>query len=1030
MSEHGYNGSDVRIAIIGMAGRFPGAATPNALWANLCEGVESITFFERDEIDPSIDRSVVDDPRYVRARGVMEDADKFDAGFFGMSPREAEIMDPQHRILLEVAHETFENAGYVPRKVDGLIGVFAGAGFNNYLLDNVFNRADVIESIGRHSAELANAPDYLTTRISYKFDLKGPSVSLFTGCSSSLVAVCYGVESLLSYQCDMALTGGVHIATPLRSGYMHYESDMGSTDGHTRPFDHMASGTVFSSGCGMVLLKRFDEAIEDRDHVYAVIRGVGLNNDGGDKVSFTAPSVRGQATAVAMAHANAGVTPKMISYVEAHGTGTPIGDPIEVESLTRAFRSNGGANQYCAIGSVKGNIGHLDAAAGIAGLIKTSLALYHKRIPASINFDRPNPKIDFGSTPFYVNVSQQNWQAGSAEPRIAGVSSFGVGGTNAHVVLEEAPGTTKPETASTSDSGTWRVLPISAKTVNGLESLSKRLCEYLATNQELNLDDIALTLQTGRSHYNHRRAVVCEDLPDALEALTGSNGQKVVTSSRIPVQRDVVYMFSGQGSQYPGMGRDLYRRFAVFKDEVDRCSELLTTALGMDLRNIIFPQGSAREAASALIHETYVTQPSLFVIEYALAKLWMSLGVSADAYVGHSIGEYVAACLGGVFSLEDALQLVAVRGKLMQTCERGTMLAVLLPEDELRPIIRDGVSIAAINAPSACVVSGATAHVEQLGKELAARNVTTRALHTSRAFHSQMMEPVIQDFVRAVQEVVLKTPSTAYLSNLTGSWIRPEEATDPAYWGNQLRHTVRFNDCLKTLMQENGRVFLEVGPGSTLRALAAQHLDDTSDHLVVSSLPHVKESISDEGFFLRSLGTLWAGGHDIQWASLSIQNARRIPLPTYPFERTRHWIEPATRMSVSESKIGSESLMNSIEKTESEELQNRREVSSESGNRSTTQTTVVEIWRAALGYSGIGLDDNFFDLGGNSLMGANIIAQLRSTFSASLSMADIYDAPTVRKLSEIIERAMEDGAEGTAAQSKKISLDRAADLIG
>ena len=751
------------IAIIGMAGRFPGADNVDDLWVNLCDGVESITFFTDEELDPSIDPMLRSNPDYVKARGILEDADKLDAAFFGMSPREAEIMDPQQRIFLEVAFEALENAGYEPDSFDGLIAVYGGTGFNTYLTNNVSAHLNLIEAFGEHQTSIANAPDYLATRVSYKLNLKGPSVSLYTGCSTSLVAVCQAFDSLMSYQCDLALAGGAFIACPQNIGYLYQEGEIFSVDGHCRPFDARAQGTVFSNGVGTVVLKRLEDALKDGDCIYAVLRGTAINNDGSGKMSFTAPSVDGQAEVIAMAHANAELDPETISYVETHGTGTPVGDPIEIAALTQAFRAKTSAKKFCAIGSIKGNLGHLDAAAGVAGLIKTTLMLHHRALPPSINFENRNPKIDFVNSPFYVNTKLSEWKSDGI-PRRAGVSSFGVGGTNTHVVLEEGP-----VRAASGPSRPWKLLLLSAKTSTALDSESTNLVNHLKEHPHLNLADVAYTLQIGRKAFNHRRMVVCQDINDLVTTLETPGSKRVITSSQEPINQDVVFMFSGQGSQYANMGLELYRTEPQFQEQIDRCSEILTPHLSFDLRDILYPDEKNAEEAARQLKQTFITQPALFALEYALAKLWMSWGVHPVALVGHSIGEYVAACLAGVFSLEDALSVAATRGRLMQELPGGSMLAVFLSEKDIQPFLGKTLSLAVINGPSLCVVSGEKEAIEDWEKQFSKKNVDFRHLHTSHAFHSRMMDPILDTFTEQVKKVGLDPPQIPFVSNVTGT---------------------------------------------------------------------------------------------------------------------------------------------------------------------------------------------------------------------------------------------------------------------
>ncbi|HYO90813.1 MAG TPA: type I polyketide synthase, partial [Pyrinomonadaceae bacterium] len=668
MSEEAAKEAGQAIAIIGMSARFPGAKNVARFWHNLRDGVECISFFTHEEmLAAGVDPALLDDSNYVNADGVLEDIDLFDASFFGFNPREAQVLDPQHRFFLECSWEALENAGYDPETYQGLIGVYAGTSISTYQ-DNLYSNSELVGLVGDFQIAIGNNKDHLTTQVSYKLNLKGPSVAVQTACSTSLVSVCLACQSLLSYECDLALAGGVTIGVPQRTGYLYQPGGIGSPDGHCRAFDAAAQGTVGGSGVGLVVLKRLDDALADGDYIHAVIRGAALNNDGSLKVGYTAPSVVGQAQVIAMAQAIAGVEPETITYVEAHGTGTPLGDPIEIAALTQAFRARTTKKQFCAIGSVKTNIGHLDSAAGVAGLIKTVLALKHKMLPPSLHFTEPNPNIDFANSPFYVNATLKEWQA-NGSPRRAGVSSFGIGGTNAHLVVEEAP-----KTEESAPSRPAQLLVLSAKTSSALERATANLAEHLRQHPETNLADVAYTLQVGRRAFKQRRSLACDSLVDAITALETPDHRRVLTASVETEQRPVAFMFSGQGAQYAGMSAGLYESEADFREQIDLCSELLKPHLDTDLRQLLYPGAGQWEEANLQLQQTAYAQPALFAVEYALAKLWMKWGVRPEAMIGHSLGEYVAASLAGVFSLEEALALVAARGRLMQRLPAGAML--------------------------------------------------------------------------------------------------------------------------------------------------------------------------------------------------------------------------------------------------------------------------------------------------------------------------------------------------------------------
>ncbi|GAB1538354.1 hypothetical protein NUACC21_10130 [Scytonema sp. NUACC21] len=888
-----HSGMDA-IAIVGITGRFPGAKNVDEFWQNLRDGVESISFFTDEELEAAgIDRALLNHQNYVKANGLLEDVEMFDASFFGFTPREAEVMDPQHRLFLECAWEVLENAGYDPETYDGQIGVYAGAGLNSYLLYNLISNRDKIESIGTYQVFISNDKDFVPTRVSYKLNLTGPSVNVSTACSTSLVAVQMGCQSLLNYQCDMVLAGGVSVGITQKTGYLYQEGMILSPDGHCRAFDARSQGTIGGNGVGIVLLKRLSDALADGDNIHAVIRGMAINNDGSLKVGYTAPSVEGQAAVISEAQAIAGIEAETITYVEAHGTGTVLGDPIEIAALTQAFSGTTQKKGFCAIGSVKTNIGHLDTAAGVAGLIKTVMALKHKQIPPSLHFEKPNPKIDFANSPFFVNTTLREWTTDGTKRR-AGVSSFGIGGTNVHVILEEAP-----TLESSGESRPWQLLVLSAKTDSALDRATVNLAEHLKEHPQLNLADVAYTQSIGRRAFEHRRMLVCQDIKEASLALNSLDAKQVFTSFIEPKARPVVFMFSGQGAQYVNMGRELYQTEPTFREIVDTCSELLKPHLGLDLRDVLFPTEALTEVATQQIRRTAIAQPALFVIEYALAKLWMEWGVHPMAAIGHSIGEYVAACLAGVFSLEDALALVAARGHLMQQLPAGAMLSVPLPEKKVQALLGKELSLAAVNGPSFCVVAGTFEAVEALELQLAEQGVECRRLHTSHAFHSKMMDPILESFTEQVKKVSLTPPQIPYISNVTGTWITAAEATNPEYWAKHLRSTVRFAEGVQQLLNESEQILLEVGPGRTLSTLVRQHPNKAVHQAVFTSLRHPQDRQSDVAFLLTALGKLWLAGVQVDWSGFYAHEQRhRLPLPTYPFERQHYWIEPRKQADV------------------------------------------------------------------------------------------------------------------------------------
>jgi phthiocerol/phenolphthiocerol synthesis type-I polyketide synthase E len=876
------------VAIIGMAGRFPGARNLAEFWEKLRDSVECVSFFSDEELaSEGIDPALLADSNYIKAKAVLDDIDLFDATFFGLSPREAETMDPQQRFFLECAWEALESAGYDSERYPEAIAVYGGVSLNSYLMLNLLSHPGLLDSVGIMQASIRNRTDHLATRVAYKLNLKGAAVTVQTACSTSLVAVHLACQSLLAYQSDIALAGGVSIGVPKKAGYMFQEGGIFSVDGHCRAFDEKATGTVVGNGVGVVVLKRLSDALVDGDLIHAVIKGSAINNDGSSKVGYTAPSVDGQSEVIAMAQSVAAIDPETISYIETHGTGTPLGDPVEIAALTQVFRASTSKKNFCAIGSVKSNIGHLDTAAGVAGLIKTVLALKHAAIPPSLHFELPNPQIDFANSPFYVNNSLSEWKR-NGRPRRAGVSSFGIGGTNAHIVLEEAP--------VQEDSGPSRpshLVLLSAKSSAALETATTNVSTYLRQHPDVRLADVAYTLQVGRRAFSHRRMVVCRDAEDAAQTLGTLDPLRVIAGLQEPRERPVVFMFPGQGAQYANMGRELYAVEETFRQQVDLCAEHLRPHLGFDLRDMLFSSAEQLAGCDEKLRQTSITQPALFVIEYALAQVLSHWGVQPQAMIGHSIGEYVAACLAGVFSLKDALGLVAARGRLMGELTGGSMLMVPLPEKDVRPLLGNHLSLAAVNAPSMCVVSGTSDAVDELATMLNAKDVVCHALHTSHAFHSWMMEPALEEFTALMHKVKLQPPSIPFISNLTGAWITDAEATDPTYWAQQLRQTVRLSEGIAELFKEPDSILLEVGPGRTLMTIARWHPEKAAGQIVLHSLPHPDERGADLSSLLHNLGRMWLAGVEVNWDRFySGERRRRIPLPTYPFERQSYWIDP------------------------------------------------------------------------------------------------------------------------------------------
>jgi amino acid adenylation domain-containing protein len=872
------------IAIVGMALRFPGAATPRQFWENLRAGVESISRFSDQELRAEgVGDELLGDEQVVKAGALLAGVELFDAPFFGFNRREAEITDPQHRLLLECCWEALESAGCDPDSFTGPIGLFAGASISTYLLHNLFANWGLLDTVGRARLVMGNCNNFLTTWASYKLNLRGPSVAVQTACSTSLVAVHMAWQSLLNGECDVALAGGSSISLPQRGCYRYREGGIHSPDGHCRAFDAAAAGTVSGNGVGVVALRRLADALADGNTVHALVKGSAVNNDGSGKIGYTAPSVTGQSAVIAEALAVSGVDPDTIGYVEAHGTGTPLGDPIEIGALTRAFRAGTPRKGYCGIGSVKTNVGHLDTAAGVAGLIKTVLAMEHGELPPSLHFATPNPRCELPESPFYVVDRLRPWPRGTA-PRRAAVSSLGIGGTNANVVLEEAPAA--PATDAPRE---CELLVLSARSHEALAASAARLGEHLRQQPELNLADVAFTLGAGRKAFDHRLALVCRGTEDAAGTLADASGRRLRRAVQESRRRSVAFLFPGQGVQHAGMARELYAAAPRFRAVVDECCALLAPLLGRDLKPLLLAAEGAGSAADSQLADTALAQPALFVCELAWAELWMRWGIHPQAVFGHSLGEYVAACVAGVFSREEALALVVKRGRLLAATAPGAMLAVALGQEELAPLLAPELSLAAVESPSRCVVAGAEAAVAELAGRLVADGVPHRRLATRHGFHSQLVEPVLDDFAGAVSRLTLRPPTIAYLSGVTGTWASAAEVTDPGYWVRQLRGTVCCGSALGELLGDAEAVALELGPGRTLTALARQNA--AAGAIVVAALGRAGEPQLARSF--EALGRLWLSGLQVDWAAVHEgARRRRLPLPGYPFVRQRYWIEP------------------------------------------------------------------------------------------------------------------------------------------
>jgi amino acid adenylation domain-containing protein len=1052
----------IEVAVIGMSGRFPGAANIKEFWENLKNGVESIAFFTDQELlETGLHPSWLGANNFIKARGYLDKVEYFDAAFFGYTPAEATIMDPQLRFFQECAWEAFEDSGTEPESYNGTIGVFFGSSDN---MEWKFR----VETIGQgggnfFSDSLLRKTDLIATRLSYQLNLTGPSTTVNAACSTSLVAIHMSVRALLSGECDMALAGGVSITVPQKRGYRYNEGMIQSPDGHCRAFDIDAGGTVFGSGIGVVILKRLDDAREDGNHIYAVIKGSAMNNDGKRKVGYTAPGIDGQSEVIRAALQVADVDPDSVGYIETHGTGTILGDQVEIKALHRAMDRQ--SSRPIPIGAVKTNIGHLDAAAGVAGFIKTVLCLKHRLIPATLHFKTPNPEME--NTPFYVNNKTIRWERENRSPLRAGVSAFGIGGTNVHIILEEAPPVVVPDDQSDDDSHQsgrcHQLILLSAKTPSALDKISENLADYLlkyrqsrstrqGTAQPLDIPpDVAYTLQVGRKDFVYRKAVVCKTVDEAIQALGSPGDQRAMTAISNEKFPHTVFMFAGQGSQYVEMGRELYRQEPVFREEMDRCFEILNRITKLDLKTVLYPSLSGISPnPNQDINRTENAQPIIFSLEYALAKQLMHWGIVPDAMIGYSFGEYAAACLAGVFSLEDALELISSRGSMMQQHTNGAMLSVPLPEQELIPLLEEGVSIAIVNEP-ACIVAGEADSIEKFENKMKQRKLMCMRLKLDFAPHTAGMEnsEAIREFEAKLDKIQLQEPDTPLVSGITGDWLEPAEAARHRYWNRHLKETVRFSAGIRRLLEEKKSIFIEIGPGRDLTVLARRYINKDNPQPIIDTIRSAGKNQSDVAYLLRQLGRLWIYRMDIDWEAFhdgSEQERRLLPLPTYPFESKKYWIdeekynefaryllnfkygnnvstgtekktEPEHKVEVQESqkKVIPNTVITKNAVTENDvkkqtgateekpvrDVHPRPQLDTPyTAPENDTQQQTARIWQEFFGLDRVGVDDDFFDLGGDSLKATVVLSRMHKEQGIKVSLVQLFDNPTIRQLTQ------------------------------
>jgi len=999
-----YNG--LEIAIIGMSGRFCNSRDHREFWQNLADGKEMIKVFTDEELmSTGVSQSAMQDPNYVRSMGVVSGKDCFDAAFFGYSAEEAAFMDPQIRVFHEQCWSALEDAGYAAQIEKYRIGLFAGATGNDYWKLATYSRSANC-SIDPFYLNMISSQNFISTLISYKLNLRGPSFYIDSACSTSLSAVHLACRSLLTKDCSIVLAGGVSLRTLRSKGYFHQEGMIVSGDGHCRTFDSQASGTAMGEGAGVVVLKRLSEAIKDRDHIYCIIKSTAANNDGNQKVGYTAPSVAGQTECIKIAQKLAGLDPANISYIEAHGTATKLGDPIEIRALNEAF-AKGGKDKFCAIASVKSNIGHLDAAAGVAGLMKTALSLEHRQIPASLHFKAPNPEIDFDGGPFYVNTSLKEWVSREQLPRYAGVNSLGIGGTNVHVVLEEAP---EP---NESDQGRlFQLLTLSARTNRALARNTSTLRNFLIDNPDTSMPDMSYTYQTGRKHFEYRKAIVYKDRQELLQLLDQSGVEEIQLQHRKKAG-PVVFMFSGAGSQYANMGRRLYEQESLFSTEMDKGFSMLKDLTGYDYRSIFYPADKYDQRMNDMLH----TQPAIFLFGYALARYLMSLGVKPDYLIGHSIGEYAAACIGGVFGLEDALKLVVRRGQLMNGMPPGAMLTAFISEQEAHRFTCPTVSLAAVNGPEQVVFSGTTADIDSLTDTLEELNITYVRLKVNHAGHSHMSREIVTDYMKDLSQTKMHEPQIPLLSNLTGRPAAAAEIATPIYWARHLCETIRFSDGIHYLARLNeNTLFVEIGASHSLTTLVRQHRKEKIDLQSVNLIRHPKEQEDDVRYFMGRLGQLWAYGVNIDWkAYYGHEKRNRISLPAYSFEQVQYPAEfnlsdvmvlPANIATIGNEPHADERGVPTdvVESFPTRQKLDRPALFADFVQASTaTEEKLREIFEKFFGIEPIGVEDDFFELGGDSLKGMMLLRRIKKEFDVSLNIKDLFINMNIKLLAEAID---------------------------
>ncbi|WP_025742953.1 type I polyketide synthase [Aquimarina pacifica] len=989
------------IAVIGMSGRFPQSDDLNQFWQNLVNGKELIQFYTEDELkDKGITETILKDANYVKANSTINNSDSFDYNFFGYTKHEATSMDPQIRVLHEQVWLAMEDASYIPNKYSQPAGVFLTASDNiNWRAYSLLSKNEKVNPFFLNQISNKN---FISTLISYNLNLKGPSYFVDTACSSSLVGIHMACRSLWLKECSIAISGGARIESTTGIGYSFQEGMINSKDGHCRAFDKDSSGTITGEGVGVVVLKRMEDAIRDNDQIHAIIRSSSVNNDGDRKVGYTAPSVKGQSECIKRAHQIADLDSDTITYIEAHGTGTKLGDPIEIEALNRAFNYN--TDHSCAIGSVKTNMGHLDTTAGVAGFIKTVLALKNKQIPPSLHYVQPNPEINFKGGPFYVNNLLKDWKPTGDVPLRAGVSSFGIGGTNAHIILEEFN-----QEKNTLEDNSYHLIRYSAKSVKSLEAYQNKLSDFIANSSEINLDDIAYTLQIGRGQFAYNRFLVSNKKENTVSILK-SEGSEYLFSGKLEPKRNVVFMCTGSGTQYMNMCKGLYSQYPYFKQLIDNGFEQLKEITNLDFKDIIYGE------KTSLINNNEYTQPIVFVYEYALAQLLIKWGISPNMMIGHSTGEYAAACLSGIFSFETGLKLVVKRAKLMSQTQKGSMLSIGVPEKEVRSLLSSGISIAAVNSPESFVVSGTETEIDELVEKLEINDIAHSKLRISLGAHSYLMDPILESYQKELEQVELLEPRIPFMSNLTGKLITNKEATSVNYWVDHLRNTVQFSKGLITMLEEPSTIFIEIGPGNALTTLFHQHSEyNTHKNSVVNLIRHPRKEINDQQFLLQKLGELWLHGIDINWDVYYEENQpAKVSVPGYSFHATRLLSRVDLLKKLSGQLENPLELLEIPEEPAPNEEDNQETVFADRSRLLTPyvapgdkiEKTLVAIWEDFFDMEKIGVLDDFFALGGNSLKGVTMLKLIMKKFDVEINIKDFYKHASIKALAIEISVAL------------------------